>query len=576
MLRKLWFLVIATVLIVAGCEKDDNGPNPTGSNKIAITLQNAPMLQNGFHYEGWAIIDGNPVSTGKFNVNSNGDITDLNNNVIMGGEFSTNTDISDASAVVLTIEPDGDNDTTPAETHVLAGDVQNKAATLTAGNSKALGNDFSGAMGDYILATPTNGGGTNENSGIWFLHPPTTMFTFSFTGLTPLMNGYHYEGWAIVDGSPVTTGKFNLNSSGDLVDLDGNMIDNGEFTVVGDLSGATDIVLTIEPPNDNDPAPAATHYLGGTVSNNTADLSTASLHAFGTDFSSASGKYILATPTNGPNTDENSGIWFLDLSTGSTAQALMLPALPAGWQYEGWTVINGTPVTSGRFMSGDMADFDDPYSSTQSPPHFPGEDYLVNAPAGLTFPTDIAGGTAVVSIEPEPDDDPAPFALKPLVGMIPSDAVDHVTYDMNNNISNFPGGTVSMTVMAPMAALQLASLPSGWKYEGWAVINGTPVTSGKFTAADMADESAPYSSTMPAPPFPGEDYLTNAPAGLTFPTDLSGGMAVISIEPDPDDDPAPFAFKPLVGMIPSNAMDHTVYNMNSNITSFFSGTATIK
>lgn len=77
-------------------------------------------------------------------------------------------------------------------------------------------------------------------------------------------------------------------------------------------------------------------------------------------------------------------------------------------------------------------------------PPFPGEDYLENAPAGLTFPTDLAGGTAVISIEPFPDDSPAPFTFKPLVGSIPQGADDHVNYDLDNNAAGFPTGTASI------------------------------------------------------------------------------------------------------------------------------------
>ena len=77
---------------------------------------------------------------------------------------------------------------------------------------------------------------------------------------------------------------------------------------------------------------------------------------------------------------------------------------------------------------------------TAGPP-FPGEDFLTNAPAGLSFPTDLAGGTAVISVEPEPDDSSAPFTLKPLVGPIPADAVDHETYTVGNNIMSFPTGS---------------------------------------------------------------------------------------------------------------------------------------
>lgn len=47
------------------------------------------------------------------------------------------------------------------------------------------------------------------------------------------------------------------------------------------------------------------------------------------------------------------------------------------------------------------------------------------------------------------------------------------------------------------------------------------------------------------------------PAGLTFPRNLSGSAAAISVEPVPDDSPAPFAIKPLTGAIPANALPGT-------------------
>ncbi len=163
----------------------------------------------------------------------------------------------------------------------------------------------------------------------------------------------------------------------------------------------------------------------------------------GNDFMSAAGKYILATPTDGAETNEKSGIWFLSLASGSPAVGLTLPTLPAGWKYEGWVVTGGKPVTTGKFTAVDMVDESDPFSSTMPGPPFPGEDYLVNAPSGLTFPTDLSGGTAVISIEPEPDNSPAPFVLKPLVAAIPDPAMDHTTYDLTKNLSSFPTGTAT-------------------------------------------------------------------------------------------------------------------------------------
>jgi hypothetical protein len=269
--------------------------------------------------------------------------------------------------------------------------------------------------------------------------------TLAFTGVEPLANGYHYEGWAIIDGEAHSTGKFNLDASGDFITVDGVEIPNGEFDVDYDLDDATAIVISIEPDGDTDNTPSNTKFLAGDVVNNDADLTVAASQALGDDFTDATGKVILATPTNGSNTNELSGIWFLDLGSGSPAVGLSLPTLPTGWKYEGWAVINGQPVTSGKFTAVDTVDESAPYSGTEPGPPFPGEDYLENAPSGLTFPTDLSGGTAVISIEPDPDDDTAPFTLKPLVYQFPDPAQDHYTYDMNNQASTtFPTGTASM------------------------------------------------------------------------------------------------------------------------------------
>jgi hypothetical protein len=101
-------------------------------------------------------------------------------------------------------------------------------------------------------------------------------------------------------------------------------------------------------------------------------------------------------------------------------------------------------VTTGRFDSRDGVDDFDDYSASDMIPPFPGEDFLMNAPAGLTFPTDISGATAVISIEPRMDNDPAPFMFKPLTGAIPASAQDHVVYDLADRTSTLPTGTVAI------------------------------------------------------------------------------------------------------------------------------------
>lgn len=264
--------------------------------------------------------------------------------------------------------------------------------------------------------------------------PTTESFTLNISGLEDLGSEAAYEGWIMVDGAPQTTGVFS-------VDANGNLSATSFDVDAEDLANATAFILTVEPSPDNDPAPSDVHILAGDFSGNSASLDVSHGAALGNDFSSSNGKYILATPTDMDDTNEASGIWFLDNSSGSPEAGLSLPTLPAGWAYEGWAVIDGTPVSTGTFTSATGVDDSAVYSGAGGPP-FPGEDFLNNAPTGLTFPTDLTGGTAVISIEPVPDNSTAPFVLKPLVGMIPSGADVHTVIDMGQNLA-FPTGSVS-------------------------------------------------------------------------------------------------------------------------------------
>lgn len=264
---------------------------------------------------------------------------------------------------------------------------------------------------------------------------PNANLTLNITGLEDLGTNYRYEGWLIVDGSPVTTGIFSVNSSG-------TMSSNTFSVSSSNLSSATKFVLTIEPYPDSDPAPSSTHLLAGDFSGNSAILSIGAPEALGNSFTNATGKYVLATPSDGPMINEKSGVWFLG-SLPPTA-GLSLPTLPAGWKYEGWAVIGGQPVTTGTFTNVSAADDFSGFSGSMGTPPFPGEDFLMNAPTGLTFPTDLSGGKVVISIEPNPDNSPNPFLLKPLLADISSSVMAETVYDMNNIInSNAPTGTAS-------------------------------------------------------------------------------------------------------------------------------------
>ncbi|MBD0832039.1 anti-sigma factor [Aestuariibaculum sediminum] len=257
--------------------------------------------------------------------------------------------------------------------------------------------------------------------------------TLNLQGLEALGDDFVYEGWIIVNGAPISTGVFS------------SVTFPQEFTVSAkDLQLATTFVLSIEPKNDTDPAPSNTKILAGDFALNQAIINSKAVVG---DFSESSGKYILATPTNGNNTNEFSGVWFLDLSSGSPATGLDLPELNSGWKYEGWVVMNGQPISTGTFSS--VSGFDDNATtstfkgSINDGPPFPGEDYIQNAPTGLTFPTDLRGAVTVISVEPYPDNSSAPFAFKPLMANIPTNAADHATLSLTVGPLSELTGTVS-------------------------------------------------------------------------------------------------------------------------------------
>jgi hypothetical protein len=288
-----------------------------------------------------------------------------------------------------------------------------------------------------IALTGCGGGGGSDKSG--------TVLQLTNRGLKPLENGFHYEGWALIKGAAETTGKFNVNASGALVTTSGVLIPNGEMETGLDLTKASAVVITVEPNGDTDKIAAPTHIVAGSLTNGTSTLTIGDTRALGSDFASAAGTFILATPTDGDGNNETSGAWFARIVGGAPQQGLTLPTLPNGWKYEGWAMVNGKPLSTGTFTNPGAADASSAFNGAQPAPAFPGEDFLRNAPAGFTFPTSLVGSMVVISIEPDADDSPAPFDLKPLVGPIPANATDHSNLTMTNQAaSTFPSMTVAV------------------------------------------------------------------------------------------------------------------------------------
>lgn len=258
----------------------------------------------------------------------------------------------------------------------------------------------------------------------------TTALTIDLNGLEALGSDFVYEGWVIVNGSPVSTGTFTSVNFPQTFQVN-----------TAQLNAATRFVLSIEPTVDPDPLPAATKVLAGDFSGSAASINTGLVG----DFSSASGTFFLRTPTDemgmGNNGNDQNGVWFGAPGMPPTAN-FTLPVLPEGWVYEGWVVGETGPLTTGTFTDFSAADGESPFSGASAGPPVPGEDFFENAPNGETFPLDVRNRRVVISVEPVPDNSPAPFAMKPLVGIAGTETAP-VAHDFGLNLASLPTGTVT-------------------------------------------------------------------------------------------------------------------------------------
>lgn len=78
------------------------------------------------------------------------------------------------------------------------------------------------------------------------------------TGLEDLGKDAVYEGWLVINGAPVTSGRFSVDAAGKLSQTD--------FPITAEqAAAATAFVLTIEPAAGDAPAPTDTHPRAGGV-----------------------------------------------------------------------------------------------------------------------------------------------------------------------------------------------------------------------------------------------------------------------------------------------------------------------
>lgn len=135
----------------------------------------------------------------------------------------------------------------------------------------------------------------------------------------------------------------------------------------------------------------------------------------------------------------------------------------------------------------------------------------------------------------------------------------------------------SVDAGTPAAGLDLPVLYGGWIYEGWIQVNGNYLSTGRFSNPAAADLFSGFSGASAGYPFPGEDFLNNAPSGFTFPLDLRGAKVLISLERRSGDltGTAPNIIL-YSADIPANAVNKKSYDLNFTNNTLPHGYAVIK
>ena len=256
----------------------------------------------------------------------------------------------------------------------------------------------------------------------------------SLQPLDPGTDGIYYL-WALLERNETQSlGAFNIGAGGQMVDTAGAPLRefrSDQFSLRQTLR----MLITIESETEAPSAPSGMQILSGTFIEGVATLRVPISSAI----TSAGGSVQIFTPTDGPNTNETSGFWMVD---GNGDPSVTLPDTTAALIYETFIDIKGSSLGVGRFDRSDQADdlcrFCDDDATA---PERPGDDLLVNAPAGLTFPASLAGARITVSLEGRTIDFLPRSQLIVLEGFVPAGVTPRALVSLINRTDSFPFGT---------------------------------------------------------------------------------------------------------------------------------------
>ncbi len=223
-------------------------------------------------------------------------------------------------------------------------------------------------------------------------------------------------------------------TTGAVVDESGAPIDTftTEELALRTLQG---ILVTIEA-NPDSATPTGMQIISGTFIDRVAELTV----PVSSGITSASGTLRVFTPTDGPGTNETSGVWMVDAAG---EPSLNMPDTTAALEFELFIEVAGRNINVGRFdvvnnrdnFCRFCADFEE-----FAQPERPGDDLLVNPPDGLVFPIDLSGATVRISLEGRANDFVQQSQLVVLEAVLPSGLVGGEIVGFTNLAASFPSG----------------------------------------------------------------------------------------------------------------------------------------
>jgi len=255
-----------------------------------------------------------------------------------------------------------------------------------------------------------------------------------FEGLRPLTASQgRYAVWVFLDNRDVVgLGPFNVDANGRPINPNGELIQR--FTSPENLYSAVSVLITIAPGGIPDTSPGANAILQGPFIEGVAQLRVPAPLLT----TEAAGSYRVFTPTDGPDTNEGSGLWAVSVDD---EPLLQLPPLNNVYSWEHYLIIDGQTLSMGRFRSPIAPDFINPFSGPEPAPEFPGEDFLFNAPEGVTFPADLGGARLLLTLEPVLEDTADPSQLVVLETILPAGLQGGEIIELVNRTADFPTGT---------------------------------------------------------------------------------------------------------------------------------------